>query len=106
MNKKLKCFLVLIPILGTFIMLAVMLRKARSEGYYNNKIIMYTLLCGFVGAFVITVSVATMLLINSVYVDIMDFIIYYGVPISAVIGGYVMNLFTFLSVDKHLKTPS
>ena len=98
MNKKMN-YLAIIPIYGTVILLFCLfikmargkINKKRFQAYFISSLIF-----GFLSVLI------SILLINFIdfFVDITDFINSFGILIAFIIGGYLMNLFTFTLINK------
>ena len=92
-------YFAVIPIWGAIILLVWLFVKALKQEINRkrfNTCLMSSALVGFIS---IMVVVLLLKLIDTA-VDISDFTSRYGVIVSFVAGGYLMNLFTFLLINK------
>ena len=98
MNKKIN-LLIIIPIFGTIILLIWLFVKMIKEEI-NKKIFYAVFISGALFGFLsILVIILFLKFINSL-INITYFIDNYGMLISFIIGGYLMNLFTFILINK------
>lgn len=98
MNKKIN-LLIIIPIYGTIILMIWLFIKMIKEEI--NKKIFYAIfissaLFGFLS---ILITILFLNIINSL-TNITYFIDNYGILFSFIIGGYLMNLFTFILINR------
>lgn len=98
MNKKIN-LLIIIPIYGTIILMIWLFIKMIKEEI--NKKIFYAIfissaLFGFLS---ILITILFLNIINSL-TNITYFIDNYGMLFSFIIGGYLMNLFTFILINR------
>lgn len=98
MNKKMN-YLAIIPIYGTVILLFwLFIKMARGE--INKKkfhaFFISSVLFGFLS---VLISILFLNFVNS-FIDIINFINSYGILVAFIVGGYLMNLFTFTLINK------
>ena len=98
MNKKMN-YLAIIPIYGTVILLFWLFIKMTRGKINKKKFYAYfisSVLFGFLSVLI------TILLFNFInfLTDISNFIDSYGLLVAFIVGGYLMNLFTFTLVNK------
>lgn len=109
MNKKLN-WLMILPIYGTLIWLLYVFVKAMGnqttigDQTKIKKIFLFVWGCGLAGAscvvFLLLIQIFIAYFIN---MDIAEYLMRYGVFVSLIVGGYLMNLVTFLLIKKHYK---
>ncbi len=98
MNKKIN-YLAIIPIFGTVILLLGLFIKMIREEINKKKFHAYFISSALFGFLSILVTILLLNFINSL-IDISSFIDNYGILIAFIIGGYLMNLFTFTLINK------
>mgnify|MGYP004704626805 FL=1 len=98
MNKKIN-LLIIIPIYGTIILMIWLFIKMIKEEI--NKKIFYAIFISSVlfGFLSILITILFLNIINSL-TNITYFIDNYGMLFSFIIGGYLMNLFTFILINR------
>lgn len=98
MNKKMN-YLAIFPILGSFVLLFWLFIKAIKD-QINKKIFMTFFFS--IGLFSVLVMLVVVLCINFIYslTGTNDFLSNYGPMIAYIITGYLMNLFTFILINK------
>ena len=98
MNKKIN-LLIIIPIYGTIILMIWLFIKMIKEEI--NKKIFYAIFISSVlfGFLSILITILFLNIINSL-TNITYFIDNYGISFSFIIGGYLMNLFTFILINR------
>ena len=97
MNKKLR-YLSIIPLYGTCILLVYLFVLSIKEKISKNKFFKTFIICAIVSA------ICWYMVMMIVYI-VSEKIIYFdsntlGLLITMVIGGYMMNAFTFIYIDK------
>ncbi len=98
MNKKLN-YLAIVPIYGTVVLLVWLFIKMAKQEINKKKFYAYFISSALFGFLSILVVVLLLNFINSL-VDISNFINGYGLIVAFVVGGYLMNLFTFTLINK------
>lgn len=98
MNKKIN-YLAIIPIFGTVILLLGLFIKMIREEINKKKFYVYFISSALFGFLSILVAILLLNFINSL-TDISSFINSYGILLAFIIGGYLMNLFTFILINK------
>lgn len=98
MNKKMN-YLAIIPIFGTIILLFWLFIKMVKQEINKNKFHAYFISSALFGFLSILVTILFLNFINSL-TDITNFINSYGIFVAFIIGGYLMNLFTFTLINK------
>ncbi|MCI6358185.1 MAG: hypothetical protein MR766_06165 [Erysipelotrichaceae bacterium] len=98
MNKKLN-YLAIVPIYGTVVLLVWLFIKMAKQEINKKKFYAYFISSVLFGFLSILVVVLLLNFINSL-VDISNFINGYGLIVAFVVGGYLMNLFTFTLINK------
>lgn len=98
MNKKIN-YLAIIPIFGTVILLFWLFIKMIKQEINKKKFHAYFISSALFGFLSILVAILLLNFINSL-IDISSFIDSYGILIAFIVGGYLMNLFTFTLINK------
>ena len=98
MNKKINC-LAIIPIFGTVILFFWLFIKMTKQKINKNKFNAYFISSALFGFLSILTTILFLNFINSL-VDISNFINSYGTLVAYIVGGYLMNLFTFTLINK------
>lgn len=98
MNKKINC-LAIIPIFGTAILFFWLFIKMTKQKINKNKFNAYFISSALFGFLSILITILFLNFINSL-VDISNFINSYGILVAYIVGGYLMNLFTFTLINK------
>ena len=98
MNKKIN-YLAIIPIFGTVILLLWLFIKMAREEINKKKFHAYFISSALFGFLSILVAILLLNFINSL-TDIASFINSYGIFIAFIVGGYLLNLFTFTLINK------
>lgn len=98
MNKKIN-YLAVIPIWGSVVLLFGLFIKVIKNKVCRKKFHAYFISCALMGALSIIVTVFFLHFLNSM-IDISRFIEKYGRIVAFSIGGYLMNLFTFVLINK------
>ncbi|MCH5171378.1 MAG: hypothetical protein J1F31_00895 [Erysipelotrichales bacterium] len=99
MNKKLN-FCAIFPIYGSCVLLFVLFIKMLKHKINRKKFYIYFFSCGLFGFLSILLIIMALKYVNYI-TNYKTFIDSYGILIGFIIGGYVMNLFTFLLINKH-----
>ena len=97
-NKKIN-YLAVIPLWGSIIILVWLFIKSIQKKSNPKVFLRFLFGCGMIG-FLSILSIALLLNLINRMVDISAFMHTYGFIISVVIGGYLLNLFTFLKISK------
>lgn len=100
MNKKMN-YLAAIPIYGSIILLLWLFIKTIKYEIERKQFNAIFVSCAVVGFLSILVSVLLMKFLNTLVAET-GFINDYGLTIAFVLGGYIMNLFTFRLANKEL----
>ena len=98
MNKKIN-YLDIIPIFGTVILFFWLFIKMTKQKINKNKFNAYFISSALFGFLSILITILFLNFINSL-VDISNFINSYGILVAFIVGGYLMNLFTFTLINK------
>ena len=98
MNKKVK-FLSIVPIFGTVILLLWLFVKVTKHKVNKKKFHAYFISSALFGFVSILATILFLNFINSL-VDITNFIDSYGILVAFIVGGYLMNLFSFTLINK------
>lgn len=98
MNKKINC-LAIIPIFGIVILFFWLFIKMTKQKINKNKFNAYFISSALFGFLSILITILFLNFINSL-VDISNFINSYGILVAYIVGGYLMNLFTFTLINK------
>ena len=98
MSRKLKYFGV-IPLYGAIIVWFSLFIKVLMQEVDKKKFSKYFWRCGLLGGFSFFALMLGMVAISNL-TDIKDYIIY-RVLIVVIIGGYLFNLITFKTLNKH-----
>lgn len=97
MNNKLK-YLAVMPLYGSIIILVGMFIKAMKHEINIKRFYKFFIACGLFGGSAILILMLFLLFISTL-VDIQNYI-GYGVLTIVIIGGYLMNIFTFTLLNK------
>ena len=100
MNKKMN-YLAAIPIYGSVIIMFWLFIKTVKKEINMKQLSAYLLSSALIGFFSILVSVLFFKFIGTFFGN-SNFINNYGVILGLVLGGYLMNLFTFAMVNKRI----
>lgn len=100
MNKKMN-YLAIIPIYGSIILIFWLFIKMIKREIDMKQLSAYLASTAIVGFLSILVSVLFFKFIGSIFAGI-TFINNYGLILGFVLGGYLMNLFTFVMINKKL----
>ena len=98
MNKKIN-YLAIIPIYGTIILLLWLFIKMTKQEINKKKFHAYFISSALFGFLSVLIMILFLNFINSL-VDITDFINNYGMLVAFIVGGYLMNIFTFTLINK------
>ncbi|MFW5794742.1 MAG: hypothetical protein ACOCV1_04585 [Bacillota bacterium] len=99
MNRKYR-YLMIIPFYGTVIILFIFYFKSLF-GKINLKVFRKLFfLCGFFGAFSIFISILFLKIIGIIF-STEAFMNNYGIYFAFVLGGYLMNIFTYKVLNKN-----
>lgn len=98
MNKKINYFAIL-PIFGSVILFFWLFIKMIKQEINKKRFHAYFISSALFGFLSILIVILFLNFINSL-VDITNFINSYGIIIAYVVGGYLMNLFTFTLINK------
>ena len=98
MNKKMN-YLAIIPIFGTIILLFYLFIKMIKKEINKKKFHAYFISSALIGFLSILISNLFLNFIN-LFINISNFIDGYGIIIAFIVGGYLMNLFTFTLINK------
>ena len=98
MNKKIN-YLAIIPIYGTIILLLWLFIKMTKQEINKKKFHAYFISSALFGFLSVLIMILFLNFINSL-VDITDFINNYGMLFAFILGGYLMNIFTFTLINK------
>ena len=98
MNKKINC-LDIILIFGTVILFLWLFIKMAKQKINKKKFNAYFISSALFGFLSILITILFLNFINSL-VDISNFINSYGILVAYIVGGYLMNLFTFTLINK------
>lgn len=98
MNKKIN-YLAIIPIYGTVILLFWLFIKMIKQEINKKKFHAYFISSALFGFLSILIAILFLNFINSL-TDITNFINSYGIIVAFLVGGYLMNLFTFSLINK------
>ena len=98
MNKKMN-YLAIIPIYGTVILLFWLFIKMIKDEVNKKNFYAYFISSGLFGFLSILVIILFLNFINS-FADISNFLNCYGILVAFIVGGYLMNFFTFILVNK------
>lgn len=98
MNKKMN-YLSIIPIFGSIILLFWLFVKVVKQEINRKKFHAYFISSALLGFLSILVVILFLNFINSI-ININNFINSYGILIAFIVGGYLMNLFTFVLINK------
>ena len=100
MDKKMN-YLAAIPIYGSVILMFWLFIKTIRREIDMKQLSAYLASSALVGFLSILISVLFFKFVGSIFVNI-TFINDYGLILGFVLGGYLMNLFTFTMVNKKL----
>lgn len=98
MNKKLN-YLAIVPIYGSVILLFWLFIKSIKNEINKKRFHAYFASCGIIGFLSILISILCLNFINSL-IDISLFINNYGLITAFIVGGYLLNLYTFTLINK------
>jgi hypothetical protein len=98
MNKRIN-YLAIIPIFGTVILLFWLFIKMIKQEINKKKFHTYFISSALFGFLSILIAILFLNFINSL-TDITNFINSYGIIVAFLVGGYLMNLFTFSLINK------
>lgn len=98
MNRKMN-FLAILPIGGSIILLFWLFIKMVKREINKKKFDAYFISSALFGFLSILVTILLLNFVNSL-IDITNFINSYGLLIAFIVGGYLMNLFTFTLINK------
>ena len=98
MNRKMY-FLAILPIWGSIILLFWLFIKMVKQEINKKKFDAYFISSALFGFLSILVTILLLNFVNSL-IDITNFINSYGLLIAFIVGGYLMNLFTFTLINK------
>jgi hypothetical protein len=98
MNKKIN-YLAIIPIFGTVFLLFLLFVKM-ARGKINKKMFhTYFISSSLLGFLAILTIILLLNFVNSI-INITSFINSYGIVVALIVGGYLVNLFTFTLINK------
>ena len=92
-------FLAILPIWGSIILLFWLFIKMVKQEINKKKFDAYFISSALFGFLSILVTILLLNFVNSL-IDITNFINSYGLLIAFIVGGYLMNLFTFTLINK------
>ena len=92
-------FLAILPIGGSIILLFWLFIKMVKREINKKKFDAYFISSALFGFLSILVTILLLNFVNSL-IDITNFINSYGLLIAFIVGGYLMNLFTFTLINK------
>ena len=92
-------YLAILPIWGTIILLVWLFVKTIKQEINRKRFHAFFISSAIVG-FISIMVVVLLLNVVGLAFDISDWISQYGLVIAFVAGGYLMNLFTFLLINK------
>ena len=98
MNKKIN-LLIIIPIYGTIILMIWLFIKMIKEEIKKKIFYAIFISSALFGFLSILITILFLNIINSL-INIKYFIDNYGILFSFIIGGYLMNLFTFILINR------
>ena len=98
MNKKIN-YLAIIPIFGTIFLLFWLFIKMIKQEINRKKFHAYFISSALFGFLSILIAILFLNFVNSLTV-ITNFINSYGIIVAFLVGGYLMNLFTFSLINK------
>ncbi len=98
MNKDMN-YLAVIPLYGAVILMAWLFIKGMRHEVHFKKAVKYFFLCGLIGVASMVVVALLALLVNSLVTEPNFFVKYFRLFIL-LIGGYIMNIFSFLLINK------
>lgn len=98
MNKDMN-YLAVIPLYGAVILMAWLFIKGMRHEVHFKKAVKYFFLCGLIGVASMVVVALLALLVNSLVAEPNFFVKYFRLFIL-LIGGYIMNIFSFLLINK------
>lgn len=98
MNKKMN-YLAALPIYGAIILLFWLFIKMVRGEIIKKKFHVYFISSVFFGFLSVLIIILFLNFINSI-IDISIFINNYGMAFAFIVGGYLMNLFTFTLINK------
>lgn len=99
MNKKTN-YLAIIPIFGSVILFLWLYIKLLKHEINTKKFLACFISSALLGFLSIVVVMLFLYFINYLF-DIKIFIENYGMIVAFVIGGYLLNLFSFVSINKN-----
>lgn len=91
--------LAIIPVFGSVILLFWLFTKMIKQKINKKKFNAYFISCTLVGFFSVSICILFLYFINFLK-DITDFINDYGFFVAYIIGGYLLNLYTFILINK------
>lgn len=98
MNKKLN-YLAIIPVWGSVVLFLYLFIKMVKKEVNPKKFHAYFISSALFGFFSILIVVLGMNFIHS-FVDISDFVSNYGLATAFIIGGYILNSFVFILINR------
>lgn len=98
MNKKTNYFAI-IPIFGAIFLFVWLFIKMVKQEINKKKFHAYFISSALFGFLSISIVILLLKFINSLH-DITSFINSYGIFVAFIIGGYLMNLFSFTLINK------
>ncbi len=98
MNKDMN-YLAVIPLYGTIILMVWLFIKGMKHEVHFKKAVKYFFLCGLIGGATMVVVVLLAVLVNSLVAEPNIVVKYFRLGIL-LIGGYIMNIFSFLLINK------
>lgn len=98
MNKKLN-YLALAPIFGTVILLFFLFIKTVKGEMYVRKFHAYFVSCALFGFLSLLLSIPFVSVIGSIF-HLTSLVEGDGLVLAFILGGYLMNAFTFILVNK------
>lgn len=101
MNKKMNLFAIL-PLFGSIIVLLWLFVKVIKKEINKKRFYLYFFSCGLVGGISIWLLRIFVLFLNN-QLNFSDELFSVATIIAEILGGYLMNLFTFLLLNKKCK---
>ncbi len=98
MSRKLN-YLAAVPLYGTVVLWLLLFWRVVRQEISKKKFNTYFWRCGLLGGFIYIALMLGLVVVSKV-VDIKEYI-GYGILVVLVIGGYLLNLITFKTLNKH-----
>lgn len=98
MSKKMN-YVAIIPFVGSLVLLFWLFIKTAKAEVNIKQVYVYFFISAGIGSLLFCVPLLLLFLIN-IAVSAINLLNIYGILVSLIIGGYLMNLFVFIFINK------